>query len=372
MQLPRRTLGRTGIEISVLGMGGFHQVEVDQETIDSVLDRYLEAGGNYVETARGYGGGASESKLGRALRGRADRVVLASKTSARDEETAWREINESVERLGRSPIDLYFFHGVGSMDQLDAICAPQGALAAFARARGEGLIRHMAMSSHWPAMYVEGAERLPIDAVLIWGNYLDFCNYPEIPGQVLPALRRRDIGVLFMKPLADGFLYRSPHRALRYALAQDGDGVVAGFNSLDMLEADLEACCQEPPADSHEIEGILAEAPELGDFVCRQCVECSVGDQGARIKRVFELEGKLDRQMDDRRPTDAAHYALRERLKGWFHQEDRARALYAEAGEPAPALAAGELAPCRYGLDVARKLRFAHAKLSAGARVEEL
>lgn len=370
--LPRRPLGSTGLDVSILGLGGFHQVEIPQELVDEVVGRYLAAGGNYIETARGYGQGASEIKLGRALKGRRDGVTLATKVGAKSYEEAWTHINESLERLQVSYIDVMFYHGIASPEKLDAICGPDGAAKAFDRAKDEGLIGHVAMSSHSPMMYVEASARLPIEAVLIWGNYLDFCNFPEIPRVVIPALRERGVGVIFMKPLGDGFLYRSPRMALRYAKAQDVDCIVAGFNSLELLETDLEILCDLSPVTDDEVVSILRDAPELGDYVCRQCAACPVCAEGESLKRVFELEGKHDRQMDDRRPTDAAHYALRERLKGWFNTKAKAAALYAELGEPAPRLAETLTAECPYGVDVARKLLIAHAKLSESERVETL
>lgn len=361
--LPRRSLGRTGIELSVLGLGGFHQVETLQADLDVLVADYLAAGGNYIETARSYGSGASEIKLGRALASvPRDRYVLGTKTAERSEEGAWRQLNESLAALGTDHLDLFFLHNIGDDATLDAVTAPQGALRACERALNQDLIRHVAMSSHWPAMYLASLDRLPLAAVLIWGNYLDFCNFPEIPQQILPTLRDRGIGILFMKPVADGFLYRSPELAFRYALAQPVDCVVAGFNSREMLAADLACCQDETPAD---VAQILAEAPELGDYVCRQCPVCSVlpGEDGVALKRVFELEGKVDRQMDDRRQTTAAQYALRERLKGWFASAGRARASYAELAVKAPELAAKPCQACRYGLDIGRKLAIADAKL---------
>lgn len=364
-KLPTRPLGTTGLNVSVLGLGGFHQVEAEQDTIDHVVSRYLEAGGNYIETAKGYGAGASETKLGRALKGRRDGVILASKTGARDAEGAWRDINESLERLQTDRIDVHFYHGVGTEDDVKAIRAAGGAAEAFTKAREQGLIRYVGVSSHWPMTYVEAVRRLAVDVALIWGNYLDFCNFPEIPHRVLPALRSAGCGVLFMKPLADGFLYRSPRLALRFALAQDADSLVAGFNSLDMLDTDLGVCCDPSPVTPEEIAATLRGAPELGTYVCRQCETCSASDDGEALKQIFELEGKLDRQMDDRRPVDAAQYALRERLKGWFGTAGRARAAYVKADEPGPALAAKGLRPCRYDIDIPRKLRIAHAKLGS-------
>jgi len=372
LTLPKRPLGNTGLEVSVLGMGGFHQVEADQETIDAVVERYLDAGGNYIETAK-YGDGASEQKLGRALAGRRHRTFLVSKTGQRKYEGAWREINESLEWLRTDHLDVYLFHGLGDAEGLQTVGGPDGALKAFQRAKDEGLSGHIALSSHWPMLYVEAAERLPLEAVLIWGNYLDFCNYPEIPRVVLPALRAKGIGITFMKPLGDGYLHRSPRRALRYALAQGCDCLVAGFNSLGQLEVDLAACCDSTPFTQQELADCLREAPELGDYVCRQCEDCPVCEDAGMLKCVFELEGKFDRQMDDRRPpVSAAEYALRERLKGWFGAQGKAQDAYAELGEPGPRLTETLCAPCSYGLDAVRKLRIAHAKLSRSERVELL
>ena len=216
------------------------------------------------------------------------------------------------------------------------------------------------------------AERLPIDVALIWGNYLDFCNFPEIPNTVLPALREKGVGVLFMKPLADGFLYRSPRMAFRYAMAQDADGLVSGFNSVEMLEEDLAACCAPTPVSDEEIVDVLRNAPELGTYVCRQCRNCTVLNNGSALKRIFELEGKVDRQMDSRRPVNAAEYALRERLKGWFGTKARAQDAYETTTPSAEQLLEFELAPCRYGIDIPRKLRLAHSKLARSGRIELL
>jgi predicted aldo/keto reductase-like oxidoreductase len=364
--LPKRTLGKTGIDVSILGLGGFHQVETLQADLDEIVHAYLKAGGNYIETARSYGGGASEVKLGRALTSvPRDSYVLATKTSERSEEGAWRQLNESLEALATDHLDLFFMHNIGDMGALDATCAPDGALRAFEKALDQGMIRHLAMSSHWPAMYLEGLKRLPLEAVLIWGNYLDFCNFPEIPNEILPGLREENVGVLFMKPFADGFLYRSPELAFRYALAQDVDCVVSGFNSRAMLEMDIACCLSGAPAD---IDQVLADAPELNDYVCRQCAKCSVlsGEQGTALKKVFELEGKTDRQMDDRRNTTAAQYAMSERLKGWFGSAGRAREMYSDLSMQADALAKLPLGPCKYGIDIERKLAIADAKLQGG------
>ena len=364
-QLPRRTFGKTGMEVSVLGLGGFHQVEVTQDIVDAVMDRYLAAGGNYVETAASYGSGASEIKVGRALRGRRDHVVLTSKTAARTAEDAKRELAESLDRLGTDRLDLLLFHCVNDMETVDQITAADGAAQAFLDARDQGVIRHIGISTHWPAVLPEAIERLPVDAIMVWVNYLTRCNYPELERDVIPAARERGLGVICMKPLGDGYLYRSVNDAFTYALSRDVDVLASGFNSVEMLEADLAAVSGYVEPSDQDINAILTHAVELGDYVCRQCGQCEACSAGADIPRIFELEGKLDQQMADARPHDAADYALRERLKHWFGNQARAKAAYAKLAVKAEAcLAAKHQHPCPYGIDIARKLRVAHAKLS--------
>jgi len=116
------------------------------------------------------------------------------------------------------------------------------------------------------------------------------------------------------------------------------------------------------------LDVILREAPELGDYVCRQCGQCRLPDLD--LPKVFELEGKYDRQMFDGRPTDVLDYALRQRLMNWFNNKERATALYRPLQGKVGALleSGGPLPWCPYGIDVARKLELAHAKLTSGGR----
>ena len=113
-----------------------------------------------------------------------------------------------------------------------------------------------------------------------------------------------------------------------------------------------------------EKEALYRSSPELGDYVCRLCGKCRVN--GFDPQSVFLLEGLFDRQMDDQRVTDAARYALRERLRAWFQQQDTAREEYeALAQKVDPARDYSDLTPlCPYGIDIDRKLKIAHGKLS--------
>ncbi len=361
--LNKKTLGNTGLELSILGMGGFHQCEVDSGIVAEVADEFISLGGNYIETARSYGSGGSESKIGRAIAGRREKLILGSKTVQRTREGAWRELNESLEELQTDYLDLYFMHNVFTFEDIKAITVSGGALEAFLQAKDEGLIKHLAISTHWPLLLLDAIKVIPFEAVLIWINYLDFCNYPEIPNIILPALQKRGTGILGMKPLADGFLHNSVDNAFRYALRYDPSCIVSGFNSIKMLHDDVKAVCRGALDDTANTK-LMENAPELDNYVCRQCKECSVMKSNL-LKKLFELEGKFDRQMDDLCPVDAGTYALRQRLGKWFGNAERAKKQFAQNPDFLN-IDITSLSPCRYTIDIPRKLKIAHTKLSSG------
>jgi uncharacterized protein len=362
-KLPKRQLGNTGLELSLLGMGGFHQCEVDSKIVAKVADEFISLGGNYFETARSYGCGGSESKIGRAIAGRRKELVLASKTVQRNAEGVWRELNETLEELQTNYLDLYFMHNVFTPEDIRAITAKGGALEAFIRAKNEGLIKHLAISTHWPMLLLDAIEVIPYEAVLIWTNYLDYCNYPEIPNTILPTLHERGIGILGMKPLADGYLHNSVDNAFRYALRDNPACLVSGFNSVEMLRADVAAVCRGALKDNEMLE-VLKNAPELGNYVCRQCKKCSVTESNL-LKNLFELEGKFDRQMNDMLPVDAGTYALRQRLCKWFGNAARAQDFFTQNTDFLN-INTENFSPCPYGLNISRKIQIASAKLSDG------
>lgn len=359
MTMPTIDLGATGLRVSRLGLGGFHQLEISSEIVEKVVDVFLEVGGTYIETARAYGNGASETKIGRALKGRRDQVVLASKSGRRDGDGIRRELDASLEALQTDHIDFYFFHGVNTIEELDTITGPGGALEALLDARDEGLIKGMGFSSHRPPeLYMEAIKRIPLSVILIWDNYLEELYVPEIQEDVYPLAREHGVGITAMKPLADGFLYQSPVPALRYALGSGSEVLICGMNRPEHVYEAAEALSA-GAYDDDERARVLRDAPELGDYVCRQCGLCSND-----LMAMFRLEGYVDRQMIDYLPHDPADYALRRRLAHWFDLTDIARQRFAQSGWDVDALrqeAASRV--CPYDIDVARKFKLTLAKL---------
>jgi predicted aldo/keto reductase-like oxidoreductase len=259
-------------------------------------------------------------------------------------------------------------HAVRTVEELDMLLAPEGAYAAATEAKKAGKIRHIGISMHGqPAALIEAAKRGAFEAVMTTVNYYDRCNYPEIEDGLLPLANAKGMGVILMKPLADGFLHRSAEQALRYAFTRPVSVVVAGINNMKMLETDLRLAESYRPMSAEEEAGLLKDALELGAYVCRQCGKCAC-PRGVDIQEVFAAEGWYDRQMMRGVVEDAAEYALMERLRFWFGNEDLGRERYAGLGAARDAGACdscGEcLKLCPYAIDIPKKLRLADYKLA--------
>ena len=171
--------------------------------------------------------------------------------------------------------------------------------------------------------------------------------------------KEKGVGITAMKPLGDGFLYRSPENAIRWSLGSGSEVLVCGTNSPEHVRQVADAVCK-GPADKLEREDILKNAIELGKYVCRQCGECS-----GELMELFRLEGYYDRQMVDFLEHNPADYALRLRLAKWFALEEQAKKRYREMKIDEGQLQKEALGvTCPYDIDVARKAKIVLAKLN--------
>lgn len=359
--LPKIKVDCLDKELSRFGLGGFHQVEMSSDIVAQNVATFLDEGGNYIETARAYGGGASEEKIGRALEGRRDEVVLCSKSGAATAEDAKRDLETTLKNLRTDHIDFYMFHQCDS-DRIDQIVAPGGALETFQKAVDEGVIGGLGFSAHWLPTYLDAFDRLPLSMILIWCNVLDCVNFPIIRNEIMPKAREKGILVTGMKPLADGFLYRTVEPAIRSALYLGADIAVCGANNPDYIRQ-VASAVRQGPADEAAHQACLRESVDLGKYCCRGCGGCT-----PELMDLFRIEGVFDRQMDDFLPHDPATYALHLRLSRWFQLSQAAIDEYAAAGYDADVLLAkAGGAHCPYGIDLPRKVRIATAKLTGGS-----
>lgn len=365
--MERRPLGQTGEEIAILGAGGFHLLEISVADAGHILNRYLDAGGNYIETSASYGDGASEAKIARGVGHRRDEFLLASKVDARDKAGAMQSLEQSLRLLKTDHLDIWYMHAVLDEATADRLLAPDGALAAAEQAKREGKIRFVGITGHGqPFGLLHALRQYHFDALMVPTNYYDHFNFPDVQRVLMPLAQQRGTAVIGMKALADGYLWRSAGVAFRYAWSLPVAAVSAGFNNLEMLEQDLAFAENFTPMSDGEIQHLYDTAPEFRNYICRQCRACQVV-AGIHLSRIFELEGWYDRQLWDGVVTNPEDYALRMRLGPWFGQQEVARAAYAkETIKIDPEADYTDLnGRCAHGVDISRKLKIAHAKLSS-------
>lgn len=198
--IPHITLGRTGLHVTRLGIGGAYC-----ETVDGYRAA-LDCGVNYVDTARSYRNGEDEKVIGQAIRGRRDALVLATKTAQRDAEGARKELETSLRLLDTNHLDIYQLHHLNTQEERERALAPGGALEAAQKAREQGLVRFIGVTGHdWPQIAKAVATGL-FDTVLCWYN----CAMKEPEETVFPEAVTHRAGVVIMNASRNDRLFGGP------------------------------------------------------------------------------------------------------------------------------------------------------------------
>ena len=200
-----RRLGRLEHRSSVLIYGAAALAEVTQDVADASIDAALDAGINHFDVARDYGD--AELRFGAAMSRMRDRIFLATKTGERLREAAWRQINESLERLQTDRVDLLQLHAVGDLEQLDLATGLNGALEAATRAEAEGLVGAVGITGHGheaPATHLEALRRYPFATVLTPINPVlaRDADYLAAYEALVSEVRRQDAGLMIIKTVA--------------------------------------------------------------------------------------------------------------------------------------------------------------------------
>lgn len=365
--MEKRKFGKTGMESSILGFGGFHLLEIPFTEADFLLNKYLDEGGNYIETAAGYGDGESENKIGKAVAKRRNEYILATKSGERKKDGFISSLNRSLTYLNTESVDVIFMHAVGTMEELNTILSPGGAMEGFIEAKQQGKARFVGISMHGqPDVLIQALKQYPFDAVMTTINYYDKFNFPEIEDVLVPMANDKETALVLMKPVADGLLWKSAPQGFKYAFSQPVSVVVSGINTRDMLEKDLKYANEFSPITSEEKEHIYRNAPELGNYVCRQCDKCLPCPEGIPIPEIFKAEGYFDRQMFTGTMINVEEYSLRERLRFWFGNSKLGTDKYADINIKAEKCTkCGICIPkCPYGIDIIKKLEIADYKLT--------
>ena len=264
-EIPKRPLGRTGLEVSALGIGGYHLGSAGSDAeATQIVNEALDAGVNFFDNAWEYHQGLSEERLGRALKGKRDRAVVMTKvcTHGRDKKVAMRQLEESLTRLQTDHLDVWQIHEVIYENDPDLIFAPDGAAEALLEAKRQGKVRFVGFTGHKdPSIHLKVlSHNFPFDTVQMPLNCLD-ATFRSFETNVLPEANRRGIAALGMKSLGgSGELVREgaviATIGLRYAMSLPVAVTVSGIDSLSVLHQNLQVARGFQPFSAAEMQTI--------------------------------------------------------------------------------------------------------------------
>jgi aryl-alcohol dehydrogenase-like predicted oxidoreductase len=263
--IPKKKLGKTGLEVSALGLGGFHLgVPQDAREAEQIVHAALDAGVTFFDNAWEYHKGESEMRLGQALKGKRDQIILMTKvcTHGRSKAVAMGMLEDSLRRLQTDHLDIWQIHEVVYDTDPGLIFAPGGAAEALLEAKKQGKVRFIGFTGHKdPAIHLEMlAHDFPFDTVQMPLNCFD-ASFRSFEKRVLPEATKRGLAVLGMKSLGGGGEMVTsgaitPEEGLRYAMSLPAATTISGIDSMSILEQNLEIARNFHPMSEEEMEAL--------------------------------------------------------------------------------------------------------------------
>ena len=288
------TLGKTGIKVKQLGFGAMYLPRISKEDSDITLNRALELGINYFDTAAAYQD--SEEKLGRVLSGRkrSDYVLTSRSHSWKMGMDAFKkDFDQSFERLQIDTIDFYGVHGVNQPQELETIMKEP--LSFLKEEKAKGKIKHIAITGHNPATMTEALKTGEFAMSMFPFNVIE----QEPLETLLDTAQQLGVATSVMKPLAGGVI-KSKDLALRFFLSHPGGVVTPGMSSTQQVEANFKAFDEEKVLSPEELKILEEEVSELGKEFCRRCSYCLPCEHNIMIPFVHMIHMKCyGKEMDD-------------------------------------------------------------------------
>lgn len=281
-------LGKTGLQVSRIGFGGIPIQRLTEDEAVRVVRRCLDLGVTFLDTANGYS--TSESCIGKAIAGRRERLVLATKSAARDAATARQHLELSLERLGVEAIDLWQLHNVSTAEDYDQVLADGGALEAAEWALDTGIVKHIGATSHSMKVALDMVSSGHFETIQFPFNFVT----DEAAQELLPLVREHDMGFIAMKPMAGGMLDNAT-LAIKYLLQFDGvvpDPGIERVQEIEEIASIVEGTWTMASEELAEIERIRKE---VGTRFCRRCGYCEPCSQGVHISMVMNIPSFLKR-----------------------------------------------------------------------------
>ncbi len=280
LAMPTRSFGKTGYKVGILSLGGQATLEQEgtEELSEKMINRAIDLGVNYIDTAASYGGGVSQKHIGMVMKTRRKEVWLSTKTHDRSYDGSMRLLEESLNSLQTDHLDMWQLHNVQRKEEVDQIFAEDGALKALIKAREEGIVRHLGVTGHYePLVLLDCINRFPFDAILMALNaadvhYLSFKNY------LLPEAQKKGMAIIGMKVATRGRmistwtpppLEEQPERmrtplpgtltireALSYNMTLPVSTTILGVDNLEQIEENMKIASGFTPLSEKEMEAL--------------------------------------------------------------------------------------------------------------------
>ena len=297
-----RPLGKTGMNVSVIGFGAIKLPEISEEEAIKAINRAIELGINFIDTARNYKD--SERKVGMAIKGKRDKVYIATKTASRDYDGAMRDIETSLKELDIDKIDLLQLHSVSDEETWERVMAKGGAFEAVVKAKEQGMADHIGITIHRAHSVMRKAIASGcFETIMLAYSPLD---QEGVEKEILPMAKEHGLGVIIMKPLSGGLLAKpnadqktKPEKdpivfgSLWYIISNDAvSTVIPGIRSVREVEENAQVGDMTRKMTEEEKRQLMYEIGSLGiEFrygqVCLRCGYCQPCPQGILIPEVF-------------------------------------------------------------------------------------
>ena len=273
-------LGRTEMMVTGLGFGGIPIQRVSEEEAIAVVNKCLDLGINFLDTANGYT--TSEERIGRAIKGKREEIILATKSLARTREDMEKHLKLSLERLGTDYIDLYQLHNVSDAEALETVLDPNGPRGVIEDAKKAGVEKHIGITSHQIDVAKDIIKTDLFETIMFPFNFMAYKGNDEL----LSLARQHDVGFIAMKPLAGGMIANATI-AIKYLLQFPDIVLIPGIERVPEIE-EIARVFEGPKeltaAEKQEMERIKEE---LGTRFCRKCDYCQPCTAGIPISDVM-------------------------------------------------------------------------------------
>ena len=280
-------LGKTNLTVTRLGWGGIPVQRVNESEGVSVIRAVIEMGVNLLDTARAYTN--SEHRVGLALQG-VDRPVFISTKSTMKSEKIYNDVHESLKQIKVKKIDIYHLHNITTLEDYERVMGPGGAYEGLKRARDEGLIGHIGITSHSLPILERAIEDGYFEVVMACYSFLE----PEAARKVLPLAKARDVGVLTMKPFSGGVIEEAGP-ALRYVLQTKEIVPIPGSETLERARENWRVFTEGGPLTGRDQERIEAIRKQFDRQFCRRCDYCQPCSEGINIQMAMGIKSVITR-----------------------------------------------------------------------------